>query len=64
MAGAPTAAQLAAGQGVAAEFALPAYLRDKVELTLEEKKGPVSCHNAFMRVARTDAEQTLAPFPW
>jgi tRNA threonylcarbamoyladenosine biosynthesis protein TsaB len=31
--------QLAAGRGVAAEFALPVYLRDKVALTLEEQRA-------------------------
>jgi tRNA threonylcarbamoyladenosine biosynthesis protein TsaB len=33
------APQLAAGRGVAAEFALPVYLRDKVALTLEEQRA-------------------------
>ena len=33
------APQLAAGHGVAAEFALPVYLRDKVALTLEEQRA-------------------------
>jgi len=31
--------QLAAGRGVAAEFALPVYLRDKVALTLDEQRA-------------------------
>ena len=33
------APQLAAGRGVAAEFALPVYLRDKVAMTLEEQRA-------------------------
>jgi tRNA threonylcarbamoyladenosine biosynthesis protein TsaB len=33
------APQWAAGRGVAAEFALPVYLRDKVALTLEEQRA-------------------------
>ncbi|HSE13086.1 MAG TPA: tRNA (adenosine(37)-N6)-threonylcarbamoyltransferase complex dimerization subunit type 1 TsaB, partial [Rudaea sp.] len=33
------APQLAAGHGVAAEFALPVYLRDKVALTLDEQRA-------------------------
>lgn len=33
------APQFAAGRGVAAEFALPVYLRDKVALTLEQQRA-------------------------
>lgn len=33
------APRMAAGEGVAAEFALPVYLRDKVALTLEEQRA-------------------------